>query len=187
MGIRRVLHIQPDEISQSALFRENLHLLAKRNLPFDLCVLQRQLPLALELVRACPETTFVLDHCGVPDIANNGAPDGDGFISWQKGINVLAEQANVFCKISGLTAHAGEDQRTVAGLKPYVDSVLEAFGPSRCVWGGHWPVVNLGSGLTAWCALTTSLLAELSDTERVCVTGDNAQRVYLNPPPIGLI
>ncbi|MEX1119896.1 MAG: amidohydrolase [Terrimicrobiaceae bacterium] len=181
-GIRRVLHTQPDELSQTVLFRKNLSLLGKRGLTFDLCVLQRQLPLALDLVRACPETAFVLDHCGVPDIAGNAAPSGGGFEIWQQDIRSLAEASHVFCKISGLTAYAGENERTVAGLKPYFETVLEAFGPARCLWGGDWPVVNLGSGLAAWCQLTASLLAGLSEGERADVLVGNAQRFYLKLP-----
>jgi len=182
LGIRRVLHTQPDELSQSSTFRENLRLLGQRGLPFDLCVLQRQLPLALDLAKACPENTFILDHCGVPDIAANDAPHGDGFLNWQCGIRSLAALPNLNGKISGLTAYAAEHQRTAVHLQPYVDTMLESFGPSRLVWGGDWPVVNLGSGLVDWCELTTSLLAGLTPAERDSVLCDTAQRVYLNLP-----
>ena len=178
VGIRRVLHTQPDELSQSTFFRENIRLLDKRGLPFDLCVLQRQLPLALDLVQACPDTIFVLDHCGVPDIANNDAPDGDGFKSWQAAIRSLAAEPNTFCKISGLTAYAAEGQRTPDGFRPYFDTVLDAFGSNRCMWGGDWPVVNLGSGLAAWCDMTASLLSGLSDSERSFVFQTNACALY---------
>ena len=87
-GIRRVLHTQPDELSQSSLFRENVSHLGALGLSFDLCVLQRQLPLALDLVRACPQTTFILDHCGVPEISANDAPAGEGFLAWEKATGV---------------------------------------------------------------------------------------------------
>lgn len=178
-GIRRVLHTQPDELSQSVLFRKNLSLLGKRGLTFDLCFAQRQLGVALDLVRACPDTTFILDHCGVPDIAGNDAPHGEGFKTWSAAIRDLANLPHLNAKISGLTAYAREDQRNVESLAPYVNTVLEAFGPGRCVWGSDWPVVNLGSGLVAWCELTKSLLAGLSQADRDGVLRENAQRVYL--------
>lgn len=80
-GIRRVLHTQPDELSQSSLFRENVNRLGGLGLTFDLCVLRGQLPIGLKLVRSCPQTTFILDHCGVPEIAENQAPAGEGFLA----------------------------------------------------------------------------------------------------------
>lgn len=178
-GIRRVLHTQPDELSQSACFRRNLSLLGERELTFDLCFAQRQLGVALNLVRACPDTTFILDHCGVPDIAGNDAPRGEGFKTWAATIRDLASMPHLNAKISGLTAYAREDQRNVESLAPYVDTVLEAFGPARCLWGGDWPVVKLGSGLAGWCELTSSLLAGLSQAERNGVLRVNAQHLYL--------
>jgi len=178
VGIRRVLHTQPDELSQSGLFRENLRALGRRGLPFDLCVLQRQLPVARELIRACPGVSFLLDHCGVPDIAANAAPDGEGFRAWREGVRAVGSEPNVSCKISGLTAYASDAQRTVDCLRPYVETVLDAFGPARCVWGGDWPVVNLGSGLARWCQLSRELLSELSADEQAAVFRHNAIKAY---------
>ncbi len=182
VGIRRILHTQPDELSQSSLFRENLRALARRGLPFDLCVLQRQHGIALDLVRACPETTFILDHCGVPDIAGNEAPQGVGFRAWKDGIRRLAAEPNTRCKISGITAYAEEHQRTPDGLRPYTDTVIEAFGPARCVWGGDWPVVNLGSGLTRWCELSRDLLSGLPEAEQETIFARNATEIYKLDP-----
>ena len=177
-GIRRVLHTQPDELSQSSLFRENVSRLGALGLSFDLCVLQRQLPLALDLVRACPQTTFILDHCGVPEISSIDAPAGAGFIAWEKSIRVLAAEPNVNGKISGITAYAPEPLRTAQGLRPYIDTMLEAFGPSRLVWGGDWPVVNLGNGLLAWSNITRDLLSRLTPDERTLILSTNAKKIY---------
>ena len=177
-GIRRVLHTQPDELSQSSLFRENVSHLGALGLSFDLCVLQRQLPLALDLVRACPQTTFILDHCGVPEISSNDAPAGAGFLAWKKSIRALAAEPNVNGKISGITAYAPEPLRNAEGLRPYIDTMLEAFGPSRLVWGGDWPVVNLGDGLLAWSNITRDLLSELTPDERTLILSTNAKKIY---------
>ena len=180
-GIRRVLHTQPDELSQSALFRENVSRLGGLGLSFDLCVLQRQLPLALDLVRACPQTTFILDHCGVPEISSNDAPAGAGFLAWQKSIRALAAEPNVNGKISGITAYAPAPLRNAEGLRPYIDTMLEAFGPSRLVWGGDWPVVNLGNGLLAWSNITRELLSRLTADERTLILSTNAKKIYRIP------
>lgn len=180
-GIRRVLHTQPDELSQTSLFRKNVDLLGTRGITFDICVLQRQLPIALELVRECPQTTFILDHCGVPEIASNDAPSGEGFLVWKKAICALAAEPNVNGKISGITAYAPAPLRNAEGLKPYTDTMLEAFGPSRLVWGGDWPVVNLGDGLQAWTNISRDLFAELTEIERAHIFTTNAIQIYRIP------
>ena len=180
-GIRRVLHTHPDELSQSSLFRENVSHLGALGLSFDLCVLQRQLPLALDLVRACPQTTFILDHCGVPEISANDAPAGAGFLAWEKSIRALAAEPNVNGKISGITAYAPEPLRNAEGLRPYIETMLEAFGLARLVWGGDWPVVNLGDGLLAWSNITRDLLSELTPDERTLILSTNAKKIYRIP------
>ena len=180
-GIRRVLHTHPDELSQSSLFRENVSHLGALGLSFDLCVLQRQLPLALDLVRACPQTTFILDHCGVPEISSNDAPAGAGFLAWEKSIRALAAEPNVNGKISGITAYAPEPLRNAQGLRPYIETMLEAFGLARLVWGGDWPVVNLGDGLLAWSNITRELLSELTADERTLILSTNAKKIYRIP------
>ena len=180
-GIRRVLHTHPDELSQSSLFRENVSHLGALGLSFDLCVLQRQLPLALDLVRACPQITFILDHCGVPEISSNDAPAGAGFLAWEKSIRALAAEPNVNGKISGITAYAPEPLRNAEGLRPYIETMLEAFGLARLVWGGDWPVVNLGDGLLAWSNITRDLLSELTPDERTLILSTNAKKIYRIP------
>jgi predicted TIM-barrel fold metal-dependent hydrolase len=177
-GIRCVLHTQPDELSRIPAFRADVASLGRSGLTFDLCVLQRQLGPALDLVRSCPDTTFILDHCGVPDIAGNDAPGGAGFAAWQAAINELAREENVHGKISGLTTYARPDQRCVEGLQPYFDTMIAAFGPGRLVWGGDWPVVNLGSGLARWCTLTRKMLGGLSADEQANIFSANARVLY---------
>ena len=180
-GIRRVLHTQHDELSQTSRFRENVNRLGGLGLAFDLCVLQRQLPIALELVRACPQTTFILDHCGVPDIAPNDAPAGEGFLAWKKAIRALAAEPNVNGKISGISAYAPAPLRNAPGLRPYTDTMLDAFGATRLVWGGDWPVVNLGDGLLAWSTITRELLSGLTADERFQILIANAKKIYRIP------
>lgn len=177
-GIRRVLHTQADAVSQTDGFRADISRLGRHGLTFDLCVLQRQLGVALDLVRACPATVFILDHCGVPDIAHNAAPHGEGFIAWRRAVAALAAEPNVHGKISGLTTYAAEGQRTEDGLRCYVDTMLESFGPERLVWGGDWPVVNLGSGLARWCSLSRRILGGLSTDEQEKIFSANARVLY---------
>ena len=172
VGYRRILHVVPDELSQNQTFRKNLKLIGKKGLPFDLCLLARQLPLAEELAKACPDQVFILDHCGVPDIA------GCAFDSWAAHIINLAALPNIYCKLSGITAYCTPGTASIETLKPWVDHIIDQFGPSRIVWGSDWPVVNLGTGLPDWIALTNQLLAGLSADECAAIGTQNAGRIY---------
>lgn len=177
-GIRRVLHTQPDEISQSETFRANVAILAKHDLSFDLCVTQKQLQIGLGLAQACPEVRFILDHCGVPSITEHESTQCDSWKEWTSGIRALSELPNVACKFSGITAYASAEQRTADDLRPYLAEILEAFGPDRLVWGGDWPVCNLANGLPAWSQLTDLLIAELSSDEQTKILSANACDIY---------
>ena len=172
LGYRRILHVVPDEVSQSAVFRRNLRKIGQAGLAFDLCFLARQLPLAADLARACDDQVLVLDHCGVPDIA------GGGFADWAAGIDVLAALPHLRVKLSGITAYCAPGTASVAVLWPYVDHILQRFGPDRMLWGGDWPVVNLGSGLPGWIDLTRALLAGLSPAEQAAIASGTAREVY---------
>lgn len=168
-GLRRVLHTQPDELSQTELFAENLRLLAKCELAFDLCVRPRHLPLVATLAERCPQTQFVLDHCGAPDVA---AGELD---SWREGIRALAARPNVACKFSGLGSLADPSKPLTPQVRPVFEHCLECFYPERMVWGSDWPV---SPDLKTWCDTTADLLGELSDHEQAAIASGNANRIY---------
>ncbi len=170
-GIRRVLHVVPDEVSQTTVFRENVAAIGAAGLPFDICMLARQLPLACDLADACESTTFVLDHCGVPDIA------GDGFASWAASIAELAKRPHVNAKISGITAYAAPEW-TQKTLRPYVGHIIENFGWDRVVWGSDSPVCTLNASLETWVATTHALMASASADEREKLYRSNARRIW---------
>lgn len=172
VGFRRILHVMPDELSQSSNFRANVKKIGKEGLPFEICVLARQLPIAADLARSCDRQRFVLNHCGVPDIA------GEAFESWAADIAKVAELSHVMVKLSGLTAYCKPGTATKATLLPWVNHIIETFGSERIVWGGDWPVVNLGSGLEEWISITRELLEDLSPDEQAAISQENARTVY---------
>lgn len=167
-GFRRVLHVVPDEVSQTAVFRDNIKRLGGTGLTFDLCVLPRQLGLAAELVDHCPEVAFVLDHCGVPDVA------GGALEPWRSGIRAIAERPNVHAKISGVIAYGDPERWTLEDIRPFVEETVAAFGPKRLVWGSDSPVCNLGGGLATWVAATHVLTQNWSADERDALYHANA-------------
>ncbi len=171
-GFRRVLHVAPDEVSTTTTFRDNIKRLSDTELTFDLCVLPRQLKLALELVNYCPGVTFVLDHCGVPDV------EGQAFDPWRTGIQALASRPNVVAKISGVVAYGNPETWSLNDIRPFVEETVEAFGIGRIVWGSDSPVCNLGGGLPVWVAATHALTEHWSHAEREALYNGNACRLW---------
>jgi predicted TIM-barrel fold metal-dependent hydrolase len=170
-GFRRVLHTQPEDLSESALFRANINRLADTGTPFDICMTPAQLRKAIALVDACPRVTFVVDHCGIPGIK-------DGMTnSWRDDIAALAERPNVNLKISGIVAYASETWR-LDDLRPYVEHCIARFGWDRVVWGSDWPVCTLNGSLSTWVAATHELIAGASLEEREKFLWRNANRVW---------
>lgn len=170
-GLRRILHTSPDELSQTPLFAENIRRLAGYGLPFDICVRADQLPIGRALAAKCPDVQFVLDHCGVPDIA------GKAFEPWRTHISEIAALPNVAAKISGVVAYAGKDW-TVEDLRPFVEHVIESFGWDRVVWGSDHPVCTLTADLTRWVNATRELIGGASEDEQARLLHRNAERIY---------
>jgi predicted TIM-barrel fold metal-dependent hydrolase len=171
-GIRRVLHSQPDEMGTSALFAENIRSLEKYGLSFDLCMLDRQLPVAIGLVKACPRISFILDHCGCPQ------PKGKDFDLWSERIGQLAEFPNVACKISGLVGYTGHDDWAVQDVRLRVDWVVRCFGWDRLVFGSDWPVCTLATCPKEWVDVICAMTRDQSDLNRRKLFSENAERVY---------
>ena len=172
VGYRRILHVMPDDTSQSDIFRKNVRKIGVSGKTFDICFLPGQLPIACKLAKACENTKLILNHCGVPDIA------GDGLDPWRQDIKALAQIPNVICKLSGLMAYCAPGTSSLETIEPYVDHVLNCFGPNRMVWGSDWPVVNLAKGLPEWIAVTRKILDKLSADEASSIAYGTAQIVY---------
>ncbi|MBP1872596.1 putative TIM-barrel fold metal-dependent hydrolase [Ensifer adhaerens] len=170
-GFRRVLHVMPDELSEAALFRENIRRLGGSRFTFDLCVLPHQIPKAIALADLVPDLQFVLDHCGVPDI-RSGAEH-----PWRDHMSEVAKRPNVVAKISGVIAYADENW-TAQTLRPYVEHTIAAFGWDRVVWGSDWPVCTLGGNLSTWVAATHALIQGCSADERTKLLSANARRIW---------
>ena len=175
VGFRRILHVMPDDTSGSETFRRNLRRIGAAGWPVDLCFAARQLDLAEELVCACPDVAFVLDHFGTNDMAPGG------FEGWRDSMSRLADLPNLWVKFSGMTAYLPPDAGPVDPVAAVARTALDLFGPDRLIWGGDWPVVDLGVGLPGWIAMTHDLLAGLSDDERRLIGHRNARLFYSLP------
>ncbi|GAA3445440.1 amidohydrolase family protein [Planomonospora venezuelensis] len=152
--------------------RAGLRAVGEAGLVYELLTLPHQLPAAIETVTALPGTAFVLDHCSKPPVASGGLEP------WAGLVRELAARPNVTCKLSGLVTEADWATWTVEDLRPYAETVLEAFGPERVMFGSDWPVCLLAAPYEDVLGTARALTAGLSAAERDDVFGGVAARVY---------
>jgi L-fuconolactonase len=172
-GVRHIIQGQADpDFCTRPAFVDGVRRVGARGWTFDLCVSHAQLPACLALARACPDTVFVLDHAGKPDIRRGGLDP------WRAQLAELARLPHVVCKLSGLVTEAEPARWTPAALRPYVAHLLSCFGAGRLLFGSDWPVVKLAASYHRWLETARELLAPLSAAERTAIMSDNARRIY---------
>jgi L-fuconolactonase len=172
-GVRHLIQDDPDpELCRRPAYVAGVRGVGERGLCFDLCLRHGQLPAAIELARSCPDTLFVLDHAGKPDIRSARLDP------WRAQVEELATRPNVVCKLSGLVTEAAHEAWTLSDLRPFVDHLLATFGPQRLLFGSDWPVVKLASSYAGWLASARTLLEHLAPSERHAIFFDNARRTY---------
>ena len=175
VGIRRLLQSEPDSLSQSRRFRDNVGRLGEYGLAFDICVRARQLPWAIELAQNVPRVQFVLDHCGNPPIAE----DSSGALSqWREDIANISRLSNVACKVSGIVTQADHASWAAEDLRAVVFHVIESFGWDRVMFGSDWPVCTLASSIKRWVTALEQITTNESDEHRRSLFADNAARIY---------
>ncbi len=141
------------------------------DLTFDALTLPRHLAPLRQLIDRHPDLRVVIDHGSKPLIKD--AILGD----WSDNMAALARDTSAWCKLSGLVTEAAANW-TIEDLRPYVDHLLNTFGPSRLIWGSDWPVCTLASSYERWLETTDVLLSPLSSADRQAIMGGNAARAY---------
>ena len=172
-GVRHVLHDEPDD---DYMLRDDFNLgiavLHQFNLIYDILIFERHLPQTIEFVDRHPHQIFVVDHIAKPRIAA-------GILEpWRKNIRELAARPNIYCKLSGAVTEADHRSWRDADLRPYVDVVLECFGPQRLMFGTDWPVCLLASPYARWVKTVEAMIGSLSDDERDAIWSGTAIKVY---------
>lgn len=172
-GVRRNLQDESEnDFCLRTEFVQGIRLLARHRLSFDLCIRHWQLPAVTELARRCPDTQFILDHLGKPDVRAHQLDP------WREQLRQLAGLPNVACKISGLVTEADHATWQPEELAAYLECALEAFGPERVLFGGDWPVVLLASTYERWLQTLQRFTTSLSETEQRKLWRENARRIY---------
>ena len=176
-------------------FRQGFRHLAPLGLTFDANVFEPQLPDVIDLARAFPETTIVLDHLATP--VGSGRYAGrreERFPLWRRNMAELATCANVVVKLGGLgmcypnfpsllAEPRASSERLAQEWRPYVHSAIELFGAERCMFESNFPIdIGTASYARLWNALKR-LAAGASSDEKTALFSGVARRVYRLQPP----
>jgi len=153
-------------------FLKGISLLEKKGFTYDILILEDQLGYAQTFIQKFPYQKFVLDHIGKPDIRHQKLEP------WAKAIIKLANYPNVYCKLSGMITEAHWQEWKYEHIKPFMDIVLEAFGPKRVLWGSDWPVCLLAGSYKKTFELVNTYIQKLSPSEQGDIMGANALDFY---------
>jgi L-fuconolactonase len=180
VGIRHQVHDEPDpDWLGRADVRSGIAAVGATGLAYDLLVRSEHLPAAVAVARALPDVRFVVDHLANPPIASGRLEP------WASRLRLLGELANVWCKISGMVTQADPIRWQPVDLQPFVDLVLDVFGPRRLLFGSDWPVCLLAGSYEAVLDAAVTTLRGLTASEREAVFGGTAGEVYgLGVPPM---
>ena len=169
-------HIVQDEPDDRYLLREDvmrgIGAIGEAGFTYDILVYPRQLPAAIELVSRCRNQRFVLDHCAKPFIKTRQ------FEPWATHIREVAKFPHVCCKLSGLVTEADWHSWQPSDLRPYLDLVVEAFTPSRLMFGSDWPVCLLAGEYRAVKNSIDVYTQQFSQRDRDLIFGGVAARFY---------
>ncbi|MFO0924113.1 MAG: amidohydrolase family protein [Pirellulales bacterium] len=179
-GVRRVLHSDktPAGFCLHPEFVKGIQELGKRDLHFELCMRPNELTDGATLAKQCPETRFMVDHCGNAnpewyqrEAAETAVKEAN---QWKRSIDVLASLPNVYCKISGIIARLKPNGE----IAPIINHCLDAFGPDRVVFGSDWPVCLSGATLRVWVDRLVAIIADRSQESQRKLWAENAIRFY---------
>jgi len=180
-GVRHVVQDEPDgQFMLRPDFLRGLAALAEFGLTYDILIFPRHLPAACQVVERFPDQPFVLDHIAKPFIKDRIVEP------WATDIRRLAALPNVCCKVSGMATEADWQRWQAPDFRPYLDVVLNAFGPGRIMFGSDWPVCTLagspvpghGTGYLEVGGIICNYVQDLSAEEQADVWSRTAVRFY---------
>jgi L-fuconolactonase len=171
-GWRHVVQSEPDDFLLREDFQNGIRALAPFNYTYDILIYHYQLKPALEFVSKFPRQKFVIDHCAKPDIGKKNIDE------WKVLMKEMAQHPNVYCKLSGLFTETKWKQWSAGDFYPYLDTVFEAFGTDRLMFGSDWPVMLLSGIYVQWKSLLEKYMENFVEEDRLKVLGENAISFY---------
>lgn len=171
-GFRHILQAEPIEFILKPEFQRGITALQVYGFTYDILIYPQHLSVTLDLIQGGNEQKFILDHLAKPNIKNGTSA------TWATDLKKLAFHKNVFCKLSGMVTEADHRTWTKEDIYPYMDKVLEFFGPERLLFGSDWPVCRLAASYNQVCDLMNDYLKRLTIHEQELIWGKNATLFY---------
>jgi len=153
-------------------FQKGLRLLHKYNFTYDLLIKPPQFQATIKAIGSYNEMPMVLDHMAKPLIKSGEMEQ------WRDDIFALAKHERVMCKLSGMVTEADWQSWKYEDLEPYLDIVLEAFGPERLMFGSDWPVCLVAAEYGEVIGAVERYISKLSASEQSQIMGSNAIKFY---------
>jgi L-fuconolactonase len=173
VGVRHILQDEPDDnFMLRPDFINGLHFLQKYDLTYDILIYPKHLPAAVQLMARFPALRFVIDHLAKPFIKKQILPP------WQEAINELSRYPNAWCKISGMVTEADWQNWKYEDFVPYIDTVMNAFGPERLLTGSDWPVCTLAASYRQVLSIVLHYLENYPADQQAAILGGNALQAY---------
>ena len=170
---RHVVQGEPDDqFIIRPEFTRGIKSLENRNIPYDILIFARHLPVTLKFVKMFPDHDFVIDHIAKPEIANNG------FEFWYENMKPFKEFEHVRCKLSGMVTETNYNDWKAEDFHPYLETCLEIFGPHRLMIGSDWPVCLLSGQYGSVMNIVKDYIAKLSLDEQDLILGKTAENFY---------
>lgn len=176
-GVRQILHAPTAEkgLCVEPQFIESVQLLGKLGMCFDLCMRSGEIVDGVKLVDKCPNTRFVVDHCGNMDVQSKDKAERE---IWMKGMREMAQHPNTVCKISGIIVTANKEHWKPVDLAPNVNFCLDTFGEDRVFFAGDWPVCTLTASYRDWLGALKTIVRDRSLDFQRKLLHDNAAKFY---------
>jgi len=173
VGIRDIAHDYEDVkyLSKPQVIK-NVQELGKRGLVYDLLTKTPHMKAAIDLVKACPNTKFVLDHISKPYIAKADMQP------WADQITELASFENVVVKVSGLFTEADWKNWKKEDFWPYLEHITKSFTPNRMMFGSDWPVCLLAATYKQSIDLVEEFTSKFSESEKNAFWAGTANKAY---------
>ncbi len=176
-GLRHVVQSEPDDrFLLDPTFLRGISRLEEFGLTYDLLIVPRQLPAAIEFTAKFPAQKFVVDHLAKPNIRELQLR------GWSEQMRALASHPNVLCKVSGMITEANWSAWRPEDFQPYLDVVFDAFGTDRLMFGSDWPVCLLAGTYEQVYELVVSCTRAFPESERAKIFGENAAKFYGREP-----
>ncbi|MCO5237607.1 MAG: amidohydrolase family protein [Chitinophagaceae bacterium] len=171
-GYRHIVQSEPNDFLLRKDFQRGVKMLKAFNYTYDILIYHYQLRPTLEFVSRLPDQPLVIDHCAKPDIKRKEIDN------WSRLMREIAQNPNVYCKLSGLFTEANWKAWSAGDFYPYLDVVFDAFGTDRLMYGSDWPVILVSGMYVQWKSLLEKYMENYEPEEREKVFGLNALRFY---------